>query len=319
MVQRIQCSEQVPDDMAGLRLDQAAANLFPDYSRSRLQSWIKSGALRINGELGKVRDKVIGGEQLDIDATLEADQNWQAQPLALDIIFEDEHLLVIDKPAGVVVHPGAGTPDGTLLNALLHHAPELGALPRAGIVHRIDKETTGLLVVAKTLVAHHSLVEQLQEKTAYREYQAVVYGVMTSGGCVDEPIGRHPQQRTKQAVVHSGKPAVTHFRVMQRFQHHTRVKLQLETGRTHQIRVHMAHIGYPLVGDPMYGGRLRLPKGGAVPELISALKGFRRQALHAFKLGVVHPVTGEDCQWESPLPEDFANLVAALELNEATV
>lgn len=319
MVQRIQCSEQVPDAMAGLRLDQAAANLFPDYSRSRLQSWIKSGALRINGEAGKVRDKVIGGEQLDIDATLEAGQNWQAQPLALDILFEDEHLLVIDKPAGVVVHPGAGTPDGTLLNALLHHAPELGALPRAGIVHRIDKETTGLLVVAKTLVAHHSLVEQLQEKTAYREYQAVVYGVMTSGGCVDQPIGRHPQQRTKQAVVHSGKPAVTHFRVMQRFQHHTRVKLQLETGRTHQIRVHMAHIGYPLVGDPMYGGRLRLPKGGAVPELISALKGFRRQALHAFKLGVVHPVTGEDCQWESPLPEDFANLVAALELNEATV
>ena len=317
MVQRIQCSEQVPDAMAGLRLDQAAANLFPDYSRSRLQSWIKSGALRVNGDLGKVRDKVIGGEQLDIDATLEAGQNWQAQPLALNILFEDDHLLVIDKPAGVVVHPGAGTPDGTLLNALLHHAPELGALPRAGIVHRIDKETTGLLVVAKTLVAHHSLVEQLQEKTAYREYQAVVYGVMTSGGCVDQPIGRHPQQRTKQAVVHSGKPAVTHFRVMQRFQHHTRVKLQLETGRTHQIRVHMAHIGYPLVGDPMYGGRLRLPKGGAVPELISALKGFRRQALHAFKLGVVHPVTGEDCQWESPLPEDFANLVAALELNEA--
>ncbi len=311
MAQHIQLQECIPDNLAGQRLDQAVAELFPDYSRSRLQAWIKSGQLMVNGRSSKVREKVIGGEQVKIDALLEDEVKWEAQPIDLDIVFEDESLLVIDKPAGMVVHPAVGNRENTLLNALLHHAPSLASLPRAGIVHRIDKETTGLLVIAKTLEAHTSLVGQLQDKSAYREYEAVVTGVMTGGGRVDEPIGRHPTQRTKQAVVHSGKTAVTHYRVVTRFNAHTHVKLKLETGRTHQIRVHMAHIQYPLIGDPVYGGRLRLPKG-ATPELIDSLRSFKRQALHARRLGVVHPVTGENCEWESPLPQDMVSLLEVL-------
>ena len=265
----------------------------------------------MDGKACKPREKVIGGEQLAIDAELEAEQSWVAQPIDLDIVYEDDHLLVINKPAGLVVHPAAGNRDSTLLNALLHHSPELATIPRAGIVHRIDKDTTGLLVVAKTLKAHASLVDQLQKKTAFREYEAIVQGVMTGGGMVDEPIGRHPSQRTKQAVTHSGKPAVTHYRLIERFRAHTHIRVQLETGRTHQIRVHMAHIQYPLLGDPTYGGRLRLPKG-ATPELIEALRLFKRQALHAKKLGVEHPETGEYCEWEVPLPEDFRSMIKVL-------
>ena len=311
MSQQIQLSAQVSDQQAGQRLDQVAAELFPDFSRSRLQTWIKNGELTVDGKTRKPREKVIGGEQLAIDAELEAEQSWVAQPIDLDIVYEDEHLLVINKPAGLVVHPAAGNRDSTLLNALLHHCPDLATIPRAGIVHRIDKETTGLLVVAKTLKAHASLVDQLQEKTAFREYEAIVQGVMTGGGMVDEPIGRHPSQRTKQAVTHSGKPAVTHYRLIERFRAHTHIRVQLETGRTHQIRVHMAHIQYPLLGDPTYGGRLRLPKG-ATSELIEALRQFKRQALHAKKLGVVHPETGEYCEWEVPLPEDFQSMIKVL-------
>ncbi|MBA57234.1 MAG: 23S rRNA pseudouridine(1911/1915/1917) synthase RluD [Pseudomonadales bacterium] len=311
MSQQIQLSAQVSDQQAGQRLDQVAAELFPDFSRSRLQTWIKSGELTVDGKACKPREKVIGGEQLAIDAELEAEQSWVAQPIDLDIVYEDDHLLVINKPAGLVVHPAAGNRDSTLLNALLHHSPELATIPRAGIVHRIDKDTTGLLVVAKTLKAHASLVDQLQKKTAFREYEAIVQGVMTGGGMVDEPIGRHPSQRTKQAVTHSGKPAVTHYRLIERFRAHTHIRVQLETGRTHQIRVHMAHIQYPLLGDPTYGGRLRLPKG-ATPELIEALRLFKRQALHAKKLGVEHPETGEYCEWEVPLPEDFRSMIKVL-------
>jgi len=311
MSQQIQLSAQVEDHHGGQRLDQVAAELFPDYSRSRLQSWIKSGELTLDGRTCKPRDKVIGGELLAIDAELEAEQSWEPQPIDLDIIHEDEHLLVINKPAGLVVHPAVGNRDSTLLNALLHHAPELATLPRAGIVHRIDKDTTGLLVVAKSLKAHNSLVGQLQEKTAFREYEAIVTGVMTGGGMVDQPIGRHPSQRTKQAVTHSGKPAVTHYRLIERFRAHTHIRVQLETGRTHQIRVHMAHIQYPLLGDPTYGGRLRIPKG-ATHELIEALRQFKRQALHAKKLGVQHPETGEYCEWEVPLPDDFKAMIKVL-------
>ena len=311
MSQQIQLSAQVSDQQAGQRLDQVAAELFPDFSRSRLQTWIKNGELTVDGKACKPREKVIGGEQLAIDAELEAEQSWVAQPIDLDIVYEDDHLLVINKPAGLVVHPAAGNRDSTLLNALLHHSPELATIPRAGIVHRIDKDTTGLLVVAKTLKAHASLVDQLQEKTAFREYEAIVQGVMTGGGMVDEPIGRHPSQRTKQAVTHSGKPAVTHYRLIERFRAHTHIRVQLETGRTHQIRVHMAHIQYPLLGDPTYGGRLRLPKG-ATPELIEALRLFKRQALHAKKLGVEHPESGEYCEWEVPLPEDFRSMIKVL-------
>ena len=311
MTQLIQLQAEVPDTLAGQRLDQAAAELFPDYSRSRLQSWIKSGDLKVNGAIRKTREKVLGGETLELSAELVADASWEPQPIDLDIIYEDEHLLVINKPVGLVVHPGAGNADSTLLNALLHHCPDLATLPRAGIVHRIDKDATGLLVVAKALKAHTSLVDQLQEKTAYREYEAICTGVMTGGGKVDEPIGRHPTVRTKQAVTHSGKPAVTHYRVLERFRGHTYIKVQLETGRTHQIRVHMAHIQYPLLGDPVYGLRLRLPKG-ATPELIEALRRFKRQALHARKLGVQHPGTGEYMEWETPLPDDFKTMLQVL-------
>ncbi|RLU00888.1 23S rRNA pseudouridine(1911/1915/1917) synthase RluD [Ketobacter sp.] len=311
MTQQIQLSAQVTDEQAGQRLDQVAAELFPDFSRSRLQTWIKRGELTVNGQPRKPREKVIGGESLTIDAELEPEQSWEPQPIDLDIVHEDEHLLLINKPAGLVVHPAAGNRDSTLLNALLHHAPELATLPRAGIVHRIDKDTTGLLVVAKTLKAHASLVSQLQEKTAFREYEAIVQGVMTGGGKVDEPIGRHPTQRTRQAVTHSGKPAVTHYRLIERFRAHTHIRVQLETGRTHQIRVHMAHIQYPLLGDPTYGGRLRIPKG-ATAELVEALRQFKRQALHARKLGVEHPATGEYCEWEVPLPEDFRDMIKVL-------
>ncbi len=311
MTQQINLQADVPDSLAGQRLDQVAAELFPDYSRSRLQTWIKNGDLKVNGEVRKTRDKILGGEKLELQTELVADESWEPQAIALDIIYEDEHLLVINKPVGLVVHPGAGNADSTLLNALLHHCPALATLPRAGIVHRIDKDTTGLLVVAKTLKAHTSLVDQLQEKSAFREYEAIVCGVMTGGGKVDEPIGRHPTVRTKQAVTHSGKPAVTHYRVLERFRGHTHIRVQLETGRTHQIRVHMAHIRYPLLGDPLYGERLRLPKG-ATAELIEALRGFKRQALHARKLGVIHPATGEPIQWETPLPADFQTMLRIL-------
>ncbi|HVL02629.1 MAG TPA: 23S rRNA pseudouridine(1911/1915/1917) synthase RluD [Dongiaceae bacterium] len=311
MTQHIQLQAEVPDSLAGQRLDQVAAELFPDYSRSRLQGWIKNGDLKVDGEVRKTRDKILGGEVLALDTVLVAEESWEPQPIALDIIYEDEHLLVINKPVGLVVHPGAGNTDSTLLNALLHHCPDLATLPRAGIVHRIDKDTTGLLVVAKTLKAHTSLVDQLQEKTAYREYEAIVVGVMTGGGKVDEPIGRHPTLRTKQAVSHSGKPAVTHYRVLERFRGHTYIRVQLETGRTHQIRVHMAYIQYALLGDPLYGQRLRLPKG-ATPELIDALRHFKRQALHARKLGVQHPATGEYLEWETPLPDDFKTMLQVL-------
>lgn len=317
MTQTIQLSAEVPDHLAGQRLDQAAAELFPDFSRSRLQSWIKSGALTVDGSNRKPREKIVGGETLAINAEMEPEQSWEPQAIDLNIVYEDEQVLVINKPAGLVVHPAAGNRDSTLLNALLHHAPDLAALPRAGIVHRIDKDTTGLLVVAKTLKAHNSLVSQLQEKTAFREYEAIVTGVMTGGGMVDQAIGRHPTQRTRQAVVHTGgKPAVTHYRLLERFRAHTHIRLQLETGRTHQIRVHMAHIHYPLLGDQTYGGRLKLPKGASA-ELIESLRLFKRQALHAKKLGIEHPETGDYCEWEAPLPEDFQTMLTVLKEDAA--
>ncbi|MBA3979692.1 MAG: 23S rRNA pseudouridine(1911/1915/1917) synthase RluD [Alcanivorax sp.] len=308
---KIQLSAQATPDHAGQRLDQVAADLFDRFSRSRLQQWIKSGALTVNGHTAKPKDKLIGSETLTIDAELEAEVEDAAQPIELPVVYQDDDLLVINKPAGLVVHPAAGHQDGTLLNGLLHHDPGLNSLPRAGIVHRLDRDTTGLMVVARTLEAHASLVAQLQDKSLYREYEAVTVGVMTSGGVVDAPIGRHPQDRKRQAVTDTGKHAVTHYRVIQRFRGNTHVRVQLETGRTHQIRVHMAHIRYPLVGDSVYGGRLRLP-AGASPALREALQGFRRQALHARKLGLVHPTSGEYMEFESPLPADFEALLAQL-------
>ncbi len=308
---RIEFEAEVPDELAGWRLDQALARMFPDYSRARLQQWIRQGEVTIDGRVLRPRDRLVGAERVVVRATLEEPETPRPQPIPLQIVYEDEALLVIDKPPGMVVHPAAGNPQGTLQNALLHYAPELGSIPRAGIVHRLDKDTSGLLVVARSLAAHHHLVAELQARALRREYDAVVLGVMTAGGTVEAPIGRHPVDRKRMAVRDGGKPAVTHYRVAERFRAHTHVRVTLETGRTHQIRVHMAHLGYPLVGDRVYGGRLRLPPRSG-PRLAEVLRGFRRQALHAARLGLVHPVSGEPMDWQVPLPEDIRGLIEAL-------
>ncbi|PHS68624.1 MAG: 23S rRNA pseudouridine(1911/1915/1917) synthase RluD [Methylophaga sp.] len=312
MSELLQLEGIIPDESAGLRLDQALAQLFSDYSRGQITKWIKAGEVRVNDKDLRPRDSVIGGEHIIITAHIEVvNDTWIAEAIQLDIIYEDDDLIILNKPAGMVVHPGAGNHDGTLVNALLHHAPQLEAIPRAGIVHRIDKATTGLLMIAKTLPAHHFLVSQLQERTVHREYQAIVMGVMTAGGTVDEPIGRHPIDRKRMAVISSGKPAITHYRVEHRYRAHTHIRCKLETGRTHQIRVHMAHIRYPLLGDPVYGGRLRLPKG-ASDHTLEALQGFRRQALHAGSLGFIHPSTGQEVLWSIDMPDDMQQILQVL-------
>lgn len=308
---RISARFTVPPELSDRRLDQAAAELMPEHSRSRLQSWIKSGALVVNGQTRKPRDKVMLDDVIELEAEPEVQVSWKAQEIELDIVYQDEHLIVINKPAGLVVHPAAGHAEGTLVNALLNYAPEVENLPRAGIVHRLDKDTSGIMVAARSLVAHTSLVEQLQTRTMGREYDAVVVGSLTGGGTVDAPIGRHPRERKKMAVVAGGKPAVTHYRLAERFSAHTHVRCTLESGRTHQIRVHMAHIRHPLVGDPLYGARMRLPKG-ATSELRDVLSGFQRQALHARQLTLEHPESGEILNWEVPLPEDMVGLLEAL-------
>ena len=311
MSDRIRLSAQVSPESGGQRLDQVAAQLFPDFSRSRLQGWIKDGSLLVDGERKRTRDSVYGGEELTLDAEREVQGEWLPEAIELDIVYEDSALLVINKPAGLVVHPAAGHQDGTLLNALLHHCPELAKVPRAGIVHRLDKDTTGLMVVAKTIESQTDLVAQLQARTVSREYECVVTGVMTAGGKVDQPIARHGTQRQKMAVVAGGKQAISHYRVINRFRAHTHVKVKLETGRTHQIRVHMSYIHFPLVGDPVYGGRLRIPPG-ASPELIKELREFPRQALHARRLELEHPDDGRHMSWQVPLPEDMQHLLALL-------
>ncbi|ERP86857.1 23S rRNA pseudouridine synthase D [Alcanivorax sp. P2S70] len=311
--EKIQRTEQVRAEQAGQRVDQAAAELFDGFSRSRLQAWIKDGVLTVNGNKAKPKDKLTGNESLSLEVVIEPELEDQPQSIELDIVYEDEDLLVINKPTGLVVHPAAGHADGTLLNGLLHHDERLNSLPRAGIVHRLDRDTTGLMVVARSLEAHTSLVSQLQDKSLFRQYEAIAVGVMTGGGKVDAPMGRHPVDRKKQAVLkEGGKNAVTHYRVMDRYRAHTRIQVQLETGRTHQIRVHMAFRNYPLVGDPLYGGRLKFP-AGASEELRQALRRFPRQALHARKLGLIHPASGEYCEFESPLPDDMQALISVLE------
>ncbi len=312
MTERIVIEAVVPEEMDGDRLDQVAARLFSDYSRSRLQAWIRKGDLRADGAELRPRDKVNAGTSLRIDTEPEQAVGWQPQALDLDILFEDEHILVLNKPAGLVVHPAAGHADGTLVNALLAHAPDMAQLPRGGIVHRLDMETSGIMVAAKSLLAHQDLVAQLQARTVKREYLAVCIGTMTGGGTVDEPMGRHPKQRKKMAVLAvGGKPAITHYRVLERFGHHTSIAVNLETGRTHQIRVHMAHRHYPLVGDPVYGGRPRIPRG-ASERLVATLRGFPRQALHARALGLIHPASGEELAFDCPLPQDLQQLLAVL-------
>ena len=313
-VSRITAEFTIPPELSERRLDQAVADLMPEHSRSRIQGWIKSGSLQVNGQPRKPRDKVVLGDVISLEAEQEAQVSWTAEEIALDIIYEDEHLIVINKPAGLVVHPAAGHAAGTLVNALLDYAPEVENLPRAGIVHRLDKDTSGIMVVARSLIAHTSLVDQLQSRTMGREYEAIVNGTMTGGGKVDAPIGRHPQQRKKMGVVKSGKPAVTHYRVLERFTAHTHIRCKLETGRTHQIRVHMTHIRHSLLGDPVYGGRMKQPKG-CDEYLQGLLRDFRRQALHARQLTLEHPETGEELSWEVPLPDDMQVMLSALRAN----
>ncbi|UZR28521.1 23S rRNA pseudouridine(1911/1915/1917) synthase RluD [Methylococcus mesophilus] len=302
---------EIPHELAGLRLDQALAMLFPDFSRARLQTWIKDGHALLDGVQAIPRQRLLGGERIELRAEAEEVVEYAAEAIPLVVVHADASIFVIDKPAGLVVHPATGHPDGTLQNALLHLDPALAAIPRCGIVHRLDKDTSGLLVVARTLEAHKSLVDQLKDRSVSREYLALVQGTVTAGATIDEPIGRHPSDRKRFAVRRDGKESVTHYRVEERFPHHTLLRVRLETGRTHQIRVHMTHLHHPLVGDPVYGGRARIP-AGADPALIEALRGFCRQALHAARLGLIHPETGGEMAWESPLPTDFEALLRLL-------
>ena len=301
----------IPERMTGERIDAAIARMLPEYSRSKISTWIKAGDVLINQHKFKPKDRSKGDEIVEVSLKQNENICWIAEDIPLEVVFEDDDIIIINKPVGLVTHPGAGNWKGTLANGLLSYDPELFKLDRAGIVHRLDKNTSGLMVVARSERAQKNLVEQLQTHTVSREYSAIVYGHMISGGSVDEPIGRDSRDRIKQAVTESGKHALTHYRVIDRFAHHTHVKAILETGRTHQIRVHLSHIGYSLIGDPMYGGKIRFPKK-ADEALKDALKGFKRQALHAKKLTIVHPVSGETMSWKAPLPDDMLTLLNVL-------
>lgn len=306
----------IPPELDGKRLDQALAGMFPDFSRSRLKEWILAGQVEIDGRQEAPRARVRSGQQVVVNAQHEVREQARAEPIDLSVVHEDDDVLLIDKPAGLVVHPGAGNPQGTLMNGLLHHAPKLAALPRCGILHRLDKDTTGLLLVAKSQAAHTRLVRDLEARDITREYRGVCNGRLTAGGRIDAPVGRHPTQRTRMAVVERGRDSATNYRVLIRFDAHTFCAMRLETGRTHQIRVHFAHERHPLVGDPVYGGRLKIP-AGASERLADALRGFRRQALHACRIGFRHPVSGESLEFRSPLPDDMVALLDAL-ADEAT-
>jgi 23S rRNA pseudouridine1911/1915/1917 synthase len=307
---------RVPDAAAGRRFDAVLAELFPEYSRSRLSGWIKSGDVLLDGIAVRPREPVRGGETVSLQVVLEDQTTAEPEDIPLDVLYEDSEVFVLDKPAGLVVHPGAGNPDGTLVNALLHRDPSLVSLPRAGIVHRLDKDTSGVMVVARTLPAHTALVAQLSARQVHRQYLAVVVGALVSGGTASGAIDRHPRDRIRMAVRDDGREAVTHFRLRERFRAHTLLECRLETGRTHQIRVHMAHLKHPIVGDPMYGGALKLPRG-ASDDLVAALRGFKRQALHAETLEFVHPASGEPVRVSAPVPDDLQRLLAALRADNA--
>lgn len=315
-----QCAPQslsLAPQHAGRRLDQVLAELMPAFSRSRLQGWIEQGRVLIDGRKPRPKDRVRGAEQVLVRPLIEPSGDCLPQSIPLSIVYEDAHLLVIDKPAGLVVHPAAGHPDGTLQNALLHHDPRLAELPRGGIVHRLDKDTSGLMVVARSLRAHRSLVAQLKARTVKRDYRALVLGHPPASGRVEAPIGRHPTRRTAMAVVASGRPALSEFRVLARYRRHSLLAVQLQTGRTHQIRVHMAYLRHPLVGDPLYGAGAGLATQGAAglrnAELVSALRGFPRQALHAIGLGLIHPLRDEPMSWQVPMAADLVELCRRLE------
>lgn len=313
MNKRISVAQIIPADLDQLRLDQALAALCPEYSRSQLQNWIRGGCVQVDRRIeSKPRTAVRTGQQIVIETELALQESWRAQDIPLNIVFQDEDLIIIDKPAGLVVHPGAGNPEHTLVNALLHYDPELATVPRAGLVHRLDKATSGLLVIARNLTAHHHLVKILQLREMKREYVAIVHGIIAAGGVIKTMIGRHPTQRTKMSVVvNTGKPAVTHYRVLQTFRAHSVVRVQLETGRTHQIRVHFAHIHHPLVGDPEYGRKTFAGEKFSA-DLLACLQAFPRQALHAIQLTLTHPRTGAILSWSSPLPADMQQLLQQL-------
>ena len=310
----------IPEQLAGLRIDKALALLIPQYSRTTIQGWLREGAVRVAERRPQPRELVACGQHIVIDVPRPRELESQPQEIPIDVVFEDEHLFVINKPAGIVVHPGAGNPDGTLLNALLHRDPALAQLPRAGIVHRLDKDTSGLMVVARTERARQQLIEQLRLRDVTRIYLAFVYGIVISGGNINAPLGRDVHDRLRMAVTSKGKPAITTIRVVERFRAHTLVRAALETGRTHQIRVHLSHRGFPIVGDAVYGGRLRVPPR-ASPQLAQALSNLRRQALHASELQFAHPATAQAMHWRQPLPEDLAALRNALsvDLRQASV
>jgi 23S rRNA pseudouridine1911/1915/1917 synthase len=305
----------IPPELAGMRLDQALARVFDDYSRTNLKNWLLAGHILKNGAVAKPRDQVLGGEEVSIIEIPNRDEPDLPEHIALDIIFADDDLLVVNKPAGLVTHPGAGNRAGTMLNGLLFFDPGLSALPRAGIVHRLDKDTSGLMVVARSLPAHTRLVQALQEHQVQRTYQAICCNVPISGGTISAPIGRHPNHRTKMAVVSRGKNATTHYRLIKRYPRHAHLEVTLETGRTHQIRVHLSHAGFPLVGDPSYGGNTRSASGISA-SLRTTLAAFPRQALHAARLALEHPIRSEQMKWEAPLPNDFSSLLLALEQNK---
>lgn len=315
---QIKLSSEIPEALSGKRLDMALSILFPEYSRARLQEWIKSGYVTVDSKILKPRDPVKTLQKIEILATISIQENAKPQAIELNIIYEDEDIIIINKPVGLVVHPGAGQHDNTLLNAILHHAPKLAQIPRAGIIHRIDKDTSGLLVIAKTIEAHTKLVAAMQEHQIKREYEAVVYGALTSGGTIDAPIGRHKIKRTAMAVTTTGKIAITHYRIIERFTTFTHIKVTLETGRTHQIRVHMAHIHHPIIGDQTYGGRLKIPKN-TTAELQEYLQLFKRQALHARKLILNHPKTNKLIEAEAPLQKDMIQLLQLLRKNEQLI
>ena len=305
--------KHLTEESAGKRLDVVLADIFPEYSRSRLKIWIEQGQVLVNGHAAKPKLKMSGDEELQLSVqSIESEENCMAEDIPLNIVYQDDSIIVINKPADFVVHPAAGHYSGTMQNALLHHDVSLAEIPRAGIVHRLDKDTTGLMVVARNLSSHKYLVDQIQRHEVIREYQAVVYGVMTGGGMVDQPIGRHPRDRIKMAVRENGREAVTHYRLLRRFREHSHIKVQLETGRTHQIRVHMSHLHHPIVGDPVYAGRHRVP-AGAQQELLDYLQAFRRQALHAWRLSFVHPESAEEVTFEAPLPDDMLQLISLLQ------